>query len=444
MSFQINESTQFTIKELVVVTKSGEVDISAIYEEISIYDTMLLPVMTGKVLITDTIGLSGKLLFDGSESILIEIVKDENSNIMNFKKAFRIYKQTGKSNEGLNSQKYVLNFVSDELIYSDQQRVNQAFDTTYKMIVERVLIDYLKVPENNLNGIFNETKGVRKVVVPNLRPFEAIEWCSKRAVDENNSPNFMFFQNAIGYNFASLSKLLTQKEILDVKFEPKNILSENAMTEISSARNLEVVSQMDAMDRVRSGVDSGKFIGFDPITRTISTKKISYADHFNSMKHGNENPSTSIIDNREKKNNLQMHDSKKTVSTFGLAKQLSKYIKDKDPTSLSKEDDTENYRFQRSAIIQNLMNKRVRVTMPGNFQLTSGFNINLIAPNFSVKEKGDANEDNGLSGKYIIIATRHIIGYNKFETIIEVATTSSSNDFVPSSDYSQTQEILEY
>ena len=82
--------------------------------------------------------------------------------------------------------------------------------------------------------------------------------------------------------------------------------------------------------------------------------------------------------------------------------------------------------------------------MPGNFQLSSGFNVNVSAPNFSKKTKGDDNEDTSLSGSYIIVASRHIIGYEKHETIIEVATTSTNSEFITQSNSQQTQEMLEY
>jgi hypothetical protein len=49
-----------------------------------------------------------------------------------------------------------------------------------------------------------------------------------------------------------------------------------------------------------------------------------------------------------------------------------------------------------------------------------------------------------ISGKYIIVASRQIIGYDKHETIIEVATTSTDNEFIPVSNPQQTKEILEY
>ena len=90
------------------------------------------------------------------------------------------------------------------------------------------------------------------------------------------------------------------------------------------------------------------------------------------------------------------------------------------------------------------MAKRIKVAMPGNFQLSSGFNVNVVAPNFGRKEKGSDNDDASLSGKYIIVASRQIIGYDKHETVIEVATTSTNNEFIPVSNPNQTQELLEY
>ena len=444
MSLEVKKSTQFKINELVIVTKAGNIDIASIFEEVNIFDSLMMPVMSGTILIKDSIGLSGKLLFDGSETILIDIAKDKNSDVASFHKAFRIFKQSDRQNDGLNSEIYTLHFVSDELMYSDQKRINQSYELTNAQIIERILLDYLKVPKNNLKGIINPTSGIKKIVIPNLRPLDAIDWIAKRSVDINQSPNFMFFQNTIGYNFASLSTLLSQPDILDIKFESKNQPGKNAIEEISSARALEVISQANEIEKTRSGVNASKFIGFDPLTRTVSTKNISFGDHYTNMKHGNENPNFSQIKNRDGTNNTETYDANKSVAIFGAARQFSEYIKKKDPTSISKEENIENWLSQRKSIIKNLMTKRFKLTMPGNFQLTSGFNINLMAPSFAKKEKGDDNADPSLSGKYIIVATRQIIGYDKHETIIEVATTSSSNEFIPVSSSAQTQQLLKY
>ena len=162
MTFAVKKSTQFHINELVLVTKGGNIDISAIYEELNIFDSLLSPVMTGNILIKDANGLSTKLIFDGSESLLIDISKDKNSDIARFKKAFRIYKQSDRSNDTQTMETFVLEFVSDELMYSDQQKINQSYDLTYTQIVQKILLDYLKIPNNNGGGVFDISYGIRK------------------------------------------------------------------------------------------------------------------------------------------------------------------------------------------------------------------------------------------------------------------------------------------
>lgn len=444
MSLELKKSTQFKINELVIATKVGKIDISAIYEEINIFDSLFVPVMSGHILIKDSVGLSGKLLFDGSETLLMDISKDPNSDIAGFKRAFRIYKQGNRSNDTPNSETYTLHFVADEMIYSDQQRINQSYEGTYTDVVVKIMQNYLKVPTNSAGGIYEPSSGLRSIVIPNLKPIEAIEWCAKRAVDVNQAPNFMFFQNTVGYNFATLSKMLSEEDILEIKFDIKNQTGSNAFKEIGSARAYEVVAQTDMVEKTRSGVNAGQFIGFDPMTGTVAKKNISFGDHYSTMKHGNDNPNYSSVQNRDGKDASEAYSSKKSVSIFSAAKQFSNYIKQNDPTSLSKQENYETFLFQRKAIIANLMAKRIKIAMPGNFQLTSGFNVNVNAPDFGKKEKGTDNADPSLSGKYLIVGSRQIIGYEKHETVIEVATTSSSNDFIPASNPEQTREALEY
>ena len=67
MEFTLQKSTQFKVNELVVVTKAGSIDISSIFDELNIHDSILMPVMSGSVLVTDAVGLSGKLSFNAGQ-----------------------------------------------------------------------------------------------------------------------------------------------------------------------------------------------------------------------------------------------------------------------------------------------------------------------------------------------------------------------------------------
>jgi len=436
--------SKFSLNELAIVTKSGKLDISKLFQELNIFDSILSPVMTGAVVIIDSIGLSAKLLFDGSEVLLVNIGKDTDSESFRLKKAFRIYRQTNRATIEQNSETYTLEFVSDEFIFSEQQKINQSYKTTYSETAKKILVNYLKTPEQKLRGVFQATTGIRDIVIPNLRPLEAIEWCAKRSIDQKRSPNYVFFENNLGYNFASLSYLLSADYLSKIKFPAKNLEETNAAQDLLSPRHFEVVNQSDKLKTTREGVAAGTFIGFDPLTRTIQNKRIGFEDHYNAMEHGNDTANFSQSKNRGGEKATETYDARKALSIFGANRKNSNYIKKYDPTSISKVETQEDFVFTRKAIFANLMNKRIKLVMPGNFQLTSGFNLNVRVPDFSKKESGSENEDRSLSGKYLIIAARHVIKYDMHETILELATTSNETDFIPQSAPEQNKAIENY
>jgi hypothetical protein len=106
MNNTLQDSLQFKVKKVSIVSKGGEVDVSAIYDEINIFDSLFMPMMSGNILVTDSVGLSKVLNFDGSEVILISIEK--SSNFLSFEKSFRIYKQTDRRNVNQSTEKYIL------------------------------------------------------------------------------------------------------------------------------------------------------------------------------------------------------------------------------------------------------------------------------------------------------------------------------------------------
>jgi hypothetical protein len=441
----LKESTQYVLKELSIVTKAGvNIDISNIYEEINIFDTIFSPVMSGKILIIDALGLSKRLLFDGSEVILIHFKKTEDSEDNLIKKAFRIYKQSNRTNVTPQSESYILHFVSDELLFSEQIRVNQYYEDTYSKIALKILENYLHVPDNRLKGFYTPSYGLKKVVVPNLKPIDAIQWCCKRATDNLQSPNFLFFENRKGFNFTSLSNLLINEPILNVRYQTKNLNAETSIKELEGARYFEVIAQTNFLERTKSGVNAGKFIGFDPITKSIKETNFSYGSHYSKMKHANKEPNFSEIQNRDGSKNSNTFDSRKSLSLFTSQRKNSKYIESHDKSSLTTDENQVDFLFQRKAIIENLISKKLKIVMPGNFYLTSGYNVNVDVPYLGAKSSDVENKDVSITGNYLIIASRHIIGFEKFETVIETATTSNDLDYIPSSSYQEMQKIEDY
>lgn len=414
---KLAQSTDYVIKELSIVTRNSKIDISGLFEEINLYDNLLTPVRSGNILIIDAINLTQNLLLDGTEYLIIKAEKAEN--LLPFSGFYKIYKQSNRSTLTPNSESYVLHFVSDELIFSNQQKINQCYEASYSDIVRSILKDYLRVPQTEIKGKFDTSFGVAKFIMPNLSPLDAINLCSKRALDKNNSPNFLFFQNNDGFNFCTLPTLSKQKEKYTLNFDVKNT-NENLEEELFGIRSYQVIKQFDYLKSLQQGVFAGTFIGFDPVTRQIVKREKNYANLVDKLKL--DRPNYVLDENRSNVLNYNAFGSRVSFFPVFSTQNSSSFIQSTNKTSLSNLELTDEYIFERRAILEAFLNKRIRLLMPGNFGLSSGFNVVLPIPTSGFKNNNTEDKDEVMAGKYIIVATRHIIKYNLHETVVDVAS----------------------
>jgi methionine-S-sulfoxide reductase len=162
MSLSLLKSTQFFLDELVIVTKGGKIDIKNIYGEINIFDTMFLSVMSGNIIINDAIGLSSKLLFDGSESLLITVKKDKNSDILTFKDLliffFKIHDPTTLNQQGndIGTQYRSAIFVTNN------EQILLAEDLIKKIDASGVLKSKITTEVNTFNSFFSAEENHQK------------------------------------------------------------------------------------------------------------------------------------------------------------------------------------------------------------------------------------------------------------------------------------------
>ena len=121
----------------------------------SIFDSMFMPCVKGDILINDSIGLVDKLVLDGSEYIIISISKDEENDSTYFDRTFRVVSISSRQNTKQNSETYSLEFVSEEMVFSLQQKINQSYSSVYSDVVEKILTNQLSIPKNKINFIYH-------------------------------------------------------------------------------------------------------------------------------------------------------------------------------------------------------------------------------------------------------------------------------------------------
>lgn len=434
----MQQSTQHDLVKLQIVLPDGrKLSIKRVYDEINIFENIMFPCTSGNIVIRDAVGLASKINFDGSERINIEITKDwdlRNEAIGNgsneisvvYKKEFVVYKKTDRKQLNQNTEVYTLHFVSAEFLLSQQKKVRQSFTGTYTDIVRNVLTKYLGV-KNEIGDISNiyETKGIHHVTGNNMSPIDLVEYVTKRASSNEGVPDMVFYQTRNGFNFMPLSTILSFEPRHYITFGAKNVY-ENIEMDISGARDFRIVSQFDSAENIRSGVYAGTFIGFDPLTRTIKTTKINYGDTFKKSNHANAKGINTLIYNKENQKSTDMYDSRITVYPFQLERANNTLLKSSDKNTANIIDDSHNYILQRKAIFSNLMQKRIRVVMPGNFNYLAGDVVQAQFPKQYNQKDSESGGDNTLNGKYIVVGLRHIIRFDTHETILEIATDSTN------------------
>lgn len=441
--------------------KEFAIDIRGLFQELNIYDNLFFPCVTGTILIHDGIGLNRKIRFDGSEYIFIYISKDKDETGIDFeiKKTFLIHKVTDRTSIGMNSEAYTLHFISQEFLLSEQQKIRRSFEGLYSDTVRSILKNYLNVDpnvvvNNRISGVVENTKNGNKIIIPNLTPFKAIEFITSRSLNQHGVPDFVFWQDHyFGYNFTSLSTIFSRDADFEINFGVKNMTLNYATDDNSyyymsmlGANDYKIVTNFDLFKNIKNGYYAGKFFGFDPLTRKFAITEVSHDSVFkkvppgkkmpftetsgsNSGSHANPYPFNTKVFNKKNKPADQMFESKITVYPFEIERKNSSYVKEKERLSLNDIDETHDYILQRKSIFHNLMQKCLRITMPGNFRFLSGKNVILNVPHFYNERDVDGEDgDMSLSGKYIITAVRHIIRQDKHETMLEVATDSSQID----------------
>jgi hypothetical protein len=428
MSKKLIQSTDYTIKELSIVAGNEKIDVSGMFEEINLYDSILTPVRSGNIVIRDALNLSQLLRFDGTEYIIF--IAEKTENVLPFSGLYKIYKQSNRSTNNSTSETYVLHFVSDEFIFSNQQKINQCYDETHSEIAVSILRDYLRVPQTEFRGKFDSSFGVAKFIMPNLPPLEAINLCSKRALDRNNSPNFLFFQNNDGFNFCTIPTLMKDEEKFQLNFNVKNT-TKNLEEELLGVRSYQVLKQFDYLKNVQSGVFAGTFIGFDLVTRQLVKRQKSYEDLIPKLQLINPNITTD--ENRASVSNYRSFDSRVSLFPVFSTQSSSNHIQTTNKTSLSNLELTDEYIFERRAIFGAFLTRRIRLLMPGNFGLSSGYNVLLNFPTTGFKQNNTDDLDEFQKGKYMIVAARHIIKYNMHETVIDVASVEGPKPVAKSS-----------
>ena len=94
-------------------------------------------------------------------------------------------------------------------------RVSKSYTNTIDNIVQDILQNDNTLIATKKNVFIDRTSGIRRMVVPNLRPYDIIKNLATEAVSDTGQPYFFFYETLRGLNFMSLETLYREDPIAE-------------------------------------------------------------------------------------------------------------------------------------------------------------------------------------------------------------------------------------
>lgn len=426
----------FTLLGLELLCADGKViELKEIMTEFSFYEDIYSPTISGYVRVADSRGFSEILPITGNEYLTLKFIKSKSDSIdptLGTKIKFRVYKVDDRVPlPNMTSEEYSIYFCSEELLLSEQYKICKSYSAEkISTIIEDILTNKLNIPSDRI--FVEETKGQYDFVIPNLKPFEAINWLSNYAQSKNNyGSDMLFYQSTNNFIFASLQTLFDADPQTTYRYQAKNLdhkiqdFENKALTILQ----YEYMKTPDVLNEIRSGAFANRLISINPLIRKHFVTDFSYDKYRNKLGGTSllENGIASNLKNRLGNIPTETYQAKLKVSTSNFGYSSVDYIKDK-PGSVENNVDIETYVTSRTAQLSLINYTRLKLEVPGDPFVQVGITINVNILDLTPTGQGGPYErklNDFYSGKYLITAVRHIIeAKGRYRTILEVSKDS--------------------
>jgi hypothetical protein len=453
---KLNYAGEYAISELKLMSSSGNVvDLSMAYTALSLFEDIFSSSMSGLVVVTDTNNILMNLPVTGQDYLSMKIVTPslEKSPIDYTQTVFAVNKiDTRVDADG--TQVFQLHFISPELLRNERVRISKSYESTISNMVYDAL-NNAKYINTNKEIFLEETKGIRKIVVPNSHPFDFIKKLAREAESkEYNSPHYLFYENIFGIHFRSIESLYRQASIGsyhagDVGFS----LTTAGKIEEEYARviDYQIQANNDTLANVVGGMLASKIITHDIVQKKYDISRHDYFQDFYKYKRVNynstskDNPIYSEVPLDTFGNNLGNFDESRihlhptsTVSTIGLGSLgLIPEFVGKDASHYTSDNES---LYESNAIPRTLLSRQakfmelnagtsINMQIKGNTTIACGDIVEFDMPIVG-KSHGKGDSDIYYSGRYLISKLRHIFqpSSNNHEIALTLVKDSFSTE----------------
>ena len=425
---------EYELKELLIHTSSGNVlNLTKATQSIDIYEDIFRTGISGSLTILDVDDIISNGPIIGQEYLTVKFttptLSEEELSLF-----FAINKVTVREKLNQETQLIALSFVSPEILRDKRVRVSKSFTNTIDQIVESIIKDP-RYTNSNKDLYIEPTAGIRKVVCPNLHPYDFIKNLMMEAVTlKDSSPYFFFFENLKGIQFKSLNRILSEDSIGsffvgDVKsLENKSV---DHQSDFSRALEFQVNSNNDMLLNTLGGMLGSSTIKYSIYNKSYERLRYNYFVDFEKFPRMDENPLY---------NDNEIDAFSNNVGSFGDAKIYLHPTTGSGDFDTSHTNPTSSYSYAPNKVNDSILfrraklmelNSAVNITMKinGNTTIAAGQTIDLTVP--TVGRIHETQNDEYYSGRYLVTTLRHSFYQpdKKHEIILTASKDSLPKEF---------------
>ena len=437
----------------------GEItDIKRVMVELNIYESIYSNGLTGSIVVGDAQNLIGKLQINGTERISFKLSTPGTENQRDMVDAsvetghpFHIYKITDRRQLNSNTLLYTLHFASREFMRNLRTKVSQAYNGRLDMSVLQILTDkeYL---DSKKQISFEPCGNSDKIVIPNLRPYDAINMIAKRSLPEkSNGVGYYFYETTKGIYFRSWDNMVSVRGSYDrpikqeFNYMPMNIdriaaKYNKILHDYQSVESYRFINNFhDVAANTVLGTYAHNVITYNIFNKSYKKSDYNYEYEFANSKH---------TDVANEKSNRERY----AIAASSFVDEDDKKISDYKESRVSLQPTTQFLHNEEKGagygidVLQDGI-KHAQGESQVN-QVTNGTVLTMVVKGQSYLEAGDLIKFNLLtndssnatlqdpqySGKYVITKIRHQINSKKYTMALECAKDSvrsgfSSSDF---------------
>lgn len=261
--------------------------------ELSFSESIDSPALMGQMKLLDSSGLIDNFPIIGEEIFNLTYVDFFDNEIS---QEFLIYSVSNAvPGEQQNFMYYTLNFVSAHHFLDVSRNVQKSYQNLtlkemIQLIFDEYLVDETRFPNSNNEIEIEDTAGIQTIVIPSLRPIEAINFLSRKSFsDVNKSSNYHFYQTREKFKMKTHEQMIKdgRPKAIEYTYSPALLASEISDRDdgMTNLLKLEIPNRLNTIREIASGAMIADVVEIDILNKQMIHNPYTYKDTFQDYTH---------------------------------------------------------------------------------------------------------------------------------------------------------------